>query len=283
MAGYEYKNVKVTLDEGIAWVMLNRPEKRNAMSPELAYEMEDALNRLEFDAAAKVVVIGGEGGNFSAGQDLKTFFKEVTFNPAAKAEARKAARSANMWRWERIIGYDKPTIAMVNGYCIGGAFAQLCACDISIAAENATFCLSEVNWGIIPGGIISKVVADRLLPAHALYLACLGEPIDGKEAVRIGLVNVAVPEKKLKEATTDLAKRLMKKSPNVLRATKQAIRSVRTMDYQQSVDYLGAKIIEMMAGDKEDSNNEGIRQFLDKKYRPTFEPFKLREDRGTEK
>ena len=190
MAEYKYEFVKIRVHDGIAWTALNRPEKRNAMSPALHYEMDDALARLEVDDNVKVVVVTGEGGNFSAGQDLKKFFRELEKNPA---ERKKAAAAANRWRWERIYGYDKPTIAMVHGYCVGGAFMQLLACDFAIAAENATFSLSEVNWGILPGALVSKVVSDMVLPRHALYYACLGDPFDGKEAARIGMVNFAVP------------------------------------------------------------------------------------------
>ena len=153
MAEYKYEFVKVRIHDGIAWTALNRPEKRNAMSPALHYEMDDALMRLETDDDVKVVVVTGEGGNFSAGQDLKKFFRELEKNPA---ERKKAQAAANRWRWERLYGYDKPTIAMVHGYCVGGAFMQLLACDFAIAAENATFSLSEVNWGILPGALCRR-------------------------------------------------------------------------------------------------------------------------------
>jgi trans-feruloyl-CoA hydratase/vanillin synthase len=215
----------------------------------------------------------GEGGNFSAGQDLKKFFRELERNPG---ERKKAAAAANRWRWERLYNYDKPTIAMVHGFCVGGAFMQLLGCDFAIAAENATFSLSEVNWGILPGALVSKCVADAVLPRAALYYACLGEPFDGKEAARIGMINYAVPADKLEDAVADLAQRLMKKSPAVLRATKHAIRHVRTMDVPQAYDYLAAKGQAIKVADKEDSYNTGLRQFLDEKtYKPTFEPFKL--------
>src|ERR1700681_3229991 len=217
MTDYKYDCVKVRVADGIAWAALNRPEKRNAMSPALHYEMDDALARLEVDDNVRVVVVTGEDGNFSAGQDLKKFFRELEKSPG---ERKKAAAAANRWRWERLYGYDKPTIAMVHGFCVRGAFMQLLACDFAIAAEDATFSLSEVNWGILPGALVSKAVADMVLPRHALYYACLGEPFDGKEAVRIGMINSAVPAKKLEDAVTNLAERLMKKSPAVLRATK---------------------------------------------------------------
>ena len=146
---------------------------------------------------------------------------------------------------------------MVHGYCVGGAFMQLLACDFAIAAENATFSLSEVNWGILPGALVSKVVSDMVLPRHALYYACLGDAFDGKEAARIGMVNFAVPPEKLEAATTELAEKLMKKSAAVLRATKQAIRHVRTMDVAQAYDYLAEKGKAIKVADKEDSYNTG--------------------------
>ena len=273
MADYAYENVKVELGDGIAWVTMNRPEKRNAMSPQLHYDMVDALERLEVDPDAKVVVITGAGGNFSAGQDLKKFFRELENNPL---ERKKAARAANAWRWDRMVNYDKPTIAMVRGYCVGGAFMQLLGTDFAIAAKDATFSLSEVNWGILPGALVSKVVVDTVLMRHALYYACLGEPFDGDEAARIGMINYAVPDEKLEGAVTELAVKLMSKSPNVLRATKHAVRKVATMDYDQAYDYLAEKGKAIKVGDAEDSYNTGLRQFLDEKsYKPTFEPFKL--------
>jgi trans-feruloyl-CoA hydratase/vanillin synthase len=278
MGNYDYKNVKVDIRDGIAWVILNRPEKRNAMSPKLHFEMDDALEQLEFDDDAKVIVITGAGGNFSAGQDLKEFFRELDTNPSAR---RKAAQAANRWRWERLYNYDKPTIAMIHGYCVGGAFMQLLATDFAVAAEEATFSLSEVNWGILPGALVAKVVADAVLPRHALYYACLGEAFDGKEAARIGMVNFAVPLAKLEQATTELANKLMKKSPNTLRATKQAVRHVRNMDFGQAYDYLMEKSKAIKLGDREDSYNTGLRQFLDEKsYKPTYEPFRLRGDKA---
>ena len=273
MAEYNYECVKVEVRDGIGWAVMNRPEKRNAMSPQLHYDMDDALGRLETDPDARVVIVTGAGGNFSAGQDLKKFFRELENDPF---ERKKAQRYANSWRWQRLYNYDKPTIAMIHGYCVGGAFMQLLATDFAIAAKSATFSLSEVNWGILPGALVAKVVSDTVLPRHALYYACLGDPFDGDEAARIGMVNYAVPDDDLESETVKLAEKLMRKSPAVLRATKQAVRQVRTMDFDQAYDYLAAKGQSIKVGDAEDSYNTGLRQFLDEKsYKPTFEPFKL--------
>jgi|TARA_B100000315_G_C14549447_1_gene574984 trans-feruloyl-CoA hydratase/vanillin synthase len=276
MSNYDYENITVDIRDGIAWAALNRPEKMNAMSPDLHYDMDDAIGRLEIDPEAKVVVIMGAGGNFSVGQDLKKFFRELEGN---LYERKRSARAANSWRWDRLYNYDKPTIAMIQGYCVGGAFMQLLGTDFALAANNATFSLSEVNWGILPGALVSKVVADAILPRHALYYACLGEAFDGEEAARVGLVNFSYPEEELEKQTIDLAERLMKKSPAVLRATKQALRKVRTMDFDQSYDYLAEKGRAIRVIDTQDSYNQGLDQFLkEKSYKPTYEPFALKDD-----
>ena len=164
------------------------------MSPALHEEMDHALFELEDDPDTKVVILRGAGGNFSAGQDLKEFFRENESKP--RAAAARPREEANRWRWERLYNYDKPTICMIEGYCVGGAFMQLLATDFAIAAENATFSLSEVNWGILPGALVSKVVADAVLYRHALWYACLGEPFDGEEAARVGFINMAVPHER---------------------------------------------------------------------------------------
>jgi trans-feruloyl-CoA hydratase/vanillin synthase len=152
----------------------------------------------------------------------------------------------------------------------------LIATDFALAADNAVFSLSEVNWGIIPGGLVAKIVSDAVLYRHALYYACLGEAFDGPEAVRIGLVNFSYAPDKLVAETEKLAAKLMAKSPQVLRATKQAMRAVRTMDMPQAAEYLAAKGLALKAVDAEKSYETGLQQFLDQKtYRPFYEPFKL--------
>ena len=273
MTDAKRKFVKIVKRDGIAWTYLNRPEKKNAMSPALHAEMFAVLDELEADPDTKVVVIAGAGGNFSAGQDLKEYFRALEDKPA---EAKRVRLLSNGWQWDRLYMFDKPTIAMVEGYCVGGAFSHLLATDFALAAENATFSLSEVNWGILPGGMVSKAFADAVLYRHALYYACLGDAFDGPEAARIGIVNFAVPADKLEDEVTKLAKKLMTKSPAALRATKQAIRQVRQMSIDQAADYMQEKKQAIRVADPEHSYHSGLQQFLDKKsYKPVYEPFKL--------
>ena len=165
---------------------------------------------------------------------------------------------------------------MVHGFAFGGAFTQLCACDFAIAAEDATFGLSEVNWGIIPGGLVSWNLTDMMLPRHAMYYAVTGDTFDGKRAVEIGLVNFAVPKAKLREETDKLAEKLIKLNPNVVRYTKEAIRAVRKMDDKQARDYLQVEAgLARRRNDKEIREQHGMKQFLDEKsYRPGLGPFR---------
>lgn len=271
MSNGEYENIKIEREGATTFVMLNRPEKRNAMSPALHYEMEDALARLANDEETRVLVLGGEGDSWCAGQDLKLYFRETANNPS---ERRKSNAASHRWRWELLTRFPKPTIAMVNGFCFGAAFTQLCAVDFALTAEDATFGLSEVNWGIIPGGIVSWNLTDMMLPRHAMYYAATGESFDGTRAVELGLANFAYPKEQLREETVKFASKLQKLNPSVLRFTKDAIRSVRGMSAEQARDYLGAKQDSLAKNDKEASDKVGMKQFLDdKSYRPGFGPY----------
>ena len=272
MADYsKFENVKVNVEDGIGWVTLNRPEKRNAMSPDLHWDMDQVVDQVEGDPEIKIMVLTGEGESWCAGQDLKLFFRELDDKPFVR---RQVSLANERWRRLRLFMFDKPTIAMVNGYCFGGAFTQLVSCDFALASEDAIFGLSEVNWGILPGGVVSKVVVDTLCYRDALWYACTGEPFDGKQAADMKLINKAVPKEKLKEETVALAERLMQINPETLRATKQAIKQVKNMDYFQALDYLAAKATEISVRDKTDGRNKGIKQFIDDKtYRPGFGPY----------
>lgn len=272
MSSSDYQNIKIEREDQTTFVMLNRPEKRNAMSPALHYEMEDALTRLATDDATRVLVLGGEGDSWCAGQDLKLYFRETSNNPA---ERRRSNAASHHWRWEILTRFPKPTIAMVNGFCFGAAFTQLSAVDFAVAAEDAIFGLSEVNWGIIPGGIVSWNLTDMMLPRHAMYYAATGESFDGKRAVELGLVNFAYPKAQLREETIKLANKLLKLNPSVLRFTKEAIRGVRGMSAEQARDYLGAKQDSLSKNEKETAERVGMKQFLDdKSYRPGLGPYR---------
>lgn len=261
----EEDTVAVTVENQIAWVSFNRPEKRNCMSPKLNRQMMRVLEELEFRDDVGVLVLTGEGTSWSAGMDLKEYFRE---NEAIGLGAtRKAQREAYGW-WRALRWYQKPTIAMVNGWCFGGGYGPLFSCDLAFAAQDATFGLSEINWGILPGGGASKVVADLMPLRKAMYHAMMGENIDGKTAVEWGLVNEAVPADQLKARVTEVCNVLLAKNPVALKATKDAIRRVKEMTYDNAEDYL-VRAQEAANSYDNDGRKEGIKQFIDDKtYKP---------------
>ena len=264
----QLKNVKVEIADGIGWVTLNRPDKRNAMSPDLHFEMVDVLKELAEEPAVRVLVLTGAGDSWCAGQDIGLFFRALDDKP----KQRHLARLANHeWRWTLLSSFPKPTIAMVNGHCYGGAFVQLFACDFAIAADEAQFGLSEVNWGILPGGLVGKVIVDGLAYRDAVYYAMTGEPFDGKAAAQMRLVTESVARDRLRARTEELASTLARKNPQTLRTIKESLRLVRGMSVDQAADYLLAKEREMRFMDSEGGREQAMTQFLDDKtYRPGF-------------
>ena len=251
--------------DGIAWVRFNRPGKRNAMSPTLNRDMMEVLDLLEYRDDVGVLVLSGEGAAWTAGMDLKEYFRET--EALGLEGTRKAQRESYGW-WRRLRWYQKPTIAMVNGWCFGGGYGPLFACDLAFAAEEATFGLSEINWGILPGGGATKVAVELLPFRKAMYHAMMGENIDGTTAAEWGLVNEAVPLAGLKDRVTAVAAVLLKKNPVALKATKDAVRRVSVMSYDDAEDYL-VRAQEAANSYDNSGRKEGIRQFIDEKsYKP---------------
>ena len=258
-----WTTVRVEIDEGIAWVELNRPDKRNAMSPALNAEMVDVLQSLDADDACGVLVLTGAGDAFSAGMDLKEYFREVDAAPAHVQ--RKVRRDAALWQWRLLRTYAKPTIAMVNGWCFGGAFTPLVACDLAIAADEATFGLSEINWGIPPGSVVSKALADTVGARAGLLYVMTGRTFDGRQAAAMGLVNASVPLAQLRAEVESLARELLEKNPVVLRAAKLGYKHCAAMSWDQAEDYLYAKLEQSQFLDPERGREQALEQFLDEK------------------
>src|SRR3954470_23528223 len=257
--------VSTRIEGRIAWVSFNRPKKRNCMSPTLNRRMLEVIDELEFRDDVGVLVLTGEGSAWSAGMDLKEYFRET--EAQGLKGVRKSQREAYAW-WRRLRWYQKPTIAMVNGWCFGGGYGPLCACDLAFAAEEAQFGLSEINWGILPGGGASKVAAELLPFRRAMYHAMMGENVDGKTAADWGLVNESLPLDQLKARVTEVANVLLKKNPVALKATKDAVRRVSIMSYDDAEDYL-IRAQEAANSFDNEGRKEGIKQFIDDK---TFKP-----------
>ena len=264
--------VLVDFDNGVATVTFNRPEKRNAMSPALNIRMMEVLDQLEADERCGVLVLTGAGESWSAGMDLKEYFRDN--DGKGRAAVLRSRRQSGGW-WNRLMYFEKPTIAMVNGWCFGGAFTPLVACDLAVAAEEAKFGLSEINWGILPGGNVTRAVAEVMSHRDSLYYIMTGELFDGRKAAEMRLVNEAVPLTELKARVRKICDSLLEKNPVTLKAAKDTFKRVRSMPWEVADDYIYAKLEQMLLLDKSGGRNEGLKQFLDdKSYRPGLGAYK---------
>ncbi len=262
----EYSTIAIDRQDGITTLRFNRPEKRNAMNPQLHRDMYSALSDLEFDADTHVLVITGSGDAFCAGQDLKEYFYELKDDKRGREEIR---RISHAWRHEKLRFFPKPTIAAINGWCFGGAFTVVASVDIAIAAQEATFGLSEINFGNIPGGLVTKVVQEIVQPRQALYYILTGDPFDGKRAAEIGLVTMAVPKSDLNAKVLEVAAKLKQKDPVAMRACKEAFKAVSpSVSYEDAWYWLSAKVDQLSYQQKGGWVEQGIGKFLQKEYRP---------------
>lgn len=261
----ETDTVKVSIDNTIATVTFNRPAKRNAMSPSLHLAMTDALEKLRYDKSVRVIVLTGEGEAFCAGMDLKQFFVDLKDDPA---EFDRIFRIATEWRFRTLRYIPKPTIAMVNGYCFGGAFSIVEGCDLAFAAKEATFGLSEINFKHYPGGSVSKSLANLFRPRDALFYSMTGRTFKGDRAAEIGFVNEAFPLADLKKEVMAVAQEIASKDPDAITACKEAYRFSLEMSGDAAMNYAVAKSDQLSLRQNDSWRSEGIGDFLQGKYRP---------------
>jgi trans-feruloyl-CoA hydratase/vanillin synthase len=267
MNAYETLLFEVDAD-GVGTLTLNRPAKRNAMSPQLHRDVAAALEEIRYDPAVRVLVITGAGPAFCAGMDLKEFFTELGDKPA---EFDRIFRLSTEWRGRTLRYFPKPTIAMINGFCFGGGFALVEGCDLAIAADEAVFGLSEINFGIFPGGAVSKALANLLRPRDALFYGMTGRKFDGKRAAEIGFVNYSVPSAKLKAEVMDVARDIAGKNSHALTATKDGYHHSLDMGWDAAVSYAGALADQITLRQKGAWQEKGIGDFLKGEFRPGLE------------
>ena len=199
----------------VAILTLNRPEARNAISPEVSQTMAAHLDTIEADPALRIVVITGRGEVFSAGADLKV---------VAQGKANDIARGKGGFAGIVSRDFPKPIIAAVNGPALAGGFEIVLSCDLVVAAENARFGIPETKRGLMAaaGGLIR--LPKRVPLAIALELAMTGDPIDADRALQLGLVNRVVPAARVMDEALALAERIGENSPAAVRASRQLVR-----------------------------------------------------------
>jgi trans-feruloyl-CoA hydratase/vanillin synthase len=263
-----FKTIQLEKDAGIAIITFDRADKMNAMNPQLHEDMAAVLERLRYDDDVRVIVITGDGRSFCAGMDLKEVFYALKDRPN---DYDRIIRIATEWRGRTLRYYPKPTIAMVNGYCFGGAFSILEGCDLATAANEATFGLSEINFKGFPGGSVSKSLANLLRPRDALLYAMTGRRFGGQVAAQIGLVNFSVPLARLRDETLALAREIALKDPHALRATKEAYRYALQMSWDASVSYTSAKEADLQLAQEGSWREAGVGDFLAGHFKPGLE------------
>ena len=262
---YDYKTICAEFDDGVCILTLDRPDKRNAMNPVLGEEITDALEKLRNDKRCRVLVITGAGESFCAGMDLKEFFIDLQDKPA---EYDRAHRVAVEWRGRTLRLFPKPTIAMVNGHCFGGAFTIVEGCDLAVAAEDAKMGLSEINFKMFPGGSVGKSMGNLLRPRDYMLYALTGRPMTGKIAAEIGLINYAVPRQYLRDDVMALAHEIAAKDASALQATREIYTNSIDMNWDTAMNYALALQSAHTARQANAFREEGIGDFLEKKYKP---------------
>jgi enoyl-CoA hydratase/carnithine racemase len=200
----------------IAIITLNRPEALNSFDPDQINEFNKCIYDFNADHDLWVAIVTGSGERaFSVGADIKTTLPRIQA-AAHRGEMPAPAICEDMQIW-------KPIIAAINGACLGGGFEVALACDIRIAAENATFGFPEINLGLIPGWGGTQRLPRAVPLARAAEMLTSGRPIDAQEAYRIGLVNRVVPPSELMNEARKMAEMLLKPAPLAARAAKQAM------------------------------------------------------------
>ena len=211
-----FKCIRYEKNQGIAVIKLNRPKVLNAMNKQMWLDFQVALEDARTDSAISVLVITGEGRAFSTGADLK---ESKTRSIEAYRDYLEELQEAS----RKIIRFEKPTIAAINGYAIGSGYELALACDIRIAAEEAQIGSPEAKVTSSVTGGAFRLVQDLIGPGKAKELLFTGDYIDGKEAQRIGLINKAVPLEHLEKEVRDMAQKIAANSAISLKMIKKGL------------------------------------------------------------
>jgi enoyl-CoA hydratase/carnithine racemase len=249
----DYQQILYTVSpaEHLARITLNRPEKRNPLSPALLGEVCDALGRARADAAVRVVILTGAGKAFCAGGDL-----------AAMGQSQQNGLTSSFVDLNVLLAQlGKPVIAMVNGPALAGGFGLMLSCHLVVAADTAVFGTPEINVGLWPMTIMA-VIFRNVGRKKGMELILTGEKIDAAEALRLGLVNRVVPDDRLEAETAGLARALAAKSPAVMKLGLDAFCAAQDLPLRPALEHLEQQFFALLG--TEDAR-EGLRAFLEKR------------------
>jgi cyclohexa-1,5-dienecarbonyl-CoA hydratase len=246
------RNILYESAEDMAKITINRPPL-NVLNIEALMELNTALERARDDSNVKVIVIKGAGEKaFSAGLDIKDHFPERI----------ETALSTFNRTFQLLVSVDKPTLAVVQGFALGGGCELACGCDMIVASEKGQFGQPEISVGAIPS--VAAVLLPRLVwRKKAFELILTGEVIDAVEAKRIGLVNHVVPPEKLDEKTIELVGKLKDKSPVVVKLTRMALYHSVDLDFKKAIDTVTGIYLNLLI--KTEDAVEGLEAFMEKR------------------
>lgn len=254
-------SIDVSGDGRITIITINRTEARNALDPDHAAALHEAMLAFEQDDSSTVAIITGAGDRaFCAGADLRL---QVATDTTTAARALSNTDASLV----RDPGLTKPIIAAVNGYALGGGFELALICDIRVASTNAVFGLTEVAVGSMPGSGGTQRLPRIVAPGVAMHLALTGERIDAAEAYRIGLVTRLVELDELMECALAIARVIDANAPLSVRAVKRAIRNGQDLPLQQGLAY--ERMLFNLLRDSDD-RQEGRRAFGEKR-KPVYQ------------
>jgi enoyl-CoA hydratase/carnithine racemase len=252
----DYKNILFETKEHLAYLTLNRPERRNAIDPATSQELLDAFTAFKEDDALWVAIVTGSGDQaFSAGADLVAMAESFAGGGGgAPMNVPFAGITRGFECW-------KPIIAAINGYCLAGGLELALACDIRIAAEHATFGLPEPKRAIIPGAGGTQRLPRAVPLAFAMELLLTGDRFDAETALRFGLVSRVVPAGKLMTTAEEIAERILECGPLAVRAIKQSALEGRQLTLEE-----GLKLESRLAGQifRSEDAREGPTAFAQK-------------------
>lgn len=243
---------------GVAQVTMARPAVFNAFDEAMIAELDAAFAQLEADPAVRVIVLAGEGRHFSAGADLQ--WMQRASEASLDWNLADARRFAGLLA--RIERCAKPTVARVQGAALGGGVGLTCVCDIALAADNASFAVSEAKFGILPS-VIGPYVTNAVGKRQARRLALTTERIDAAEALALGLVTRVVAADALDAAVDEAVAQLLAGGPNAQREIKALFAQLHEGPVTDAVVELTAQTIARVRGS--DEAREGFAAFLGKR------------------
>jgi enoyl-CoA hydratase/carnithine racemase len=251
-------NVVLAEERGaVGLARLNRPDARNALSPELMEELAELLERWDEDPEVRCIVIAGGDEWFAAGADIKVMakrsFQDVLTSPAARF-------------WPRVAAVRTPLIAAVSGYALGGGCELALVCDMIVASESAEFGQPEILLGILPGGGGTQRLARVMGKQRAMELVLTGRRIDAAEAALLGIVNQVAPVKRWLDAALELAAVVAARPPLAARLAKQAVLAAEETPLSGGLDQ-ERRLYELAMATED--RVEGMNAFLEKR-RPEF-------------